>query len=600
MQKRNRLHKIVFSLFVLWSFLLNAVAVSAQQDVVTSDDLSGGFAFRATGRTTQKKSAFRNASSVKRTKVQKIATTKRIRKQTVTIASVKPKRVKSNVVDPKTIPANVLNIRPKEEVSRIFAGAGEYYLSQNQIDKAVEIFRAATDLDARNSSAKHGLSEALTRKADLLLEAENALAAQKLYQEAIRNNDKNAGAFAGLGEVFDLQNENETALDNYKKALALDADLTELYTPVGVLYYQKGEIAQADNYLTKALAISSDNAETQLFLGLIRYKQDKNDEAMRAFRRAIELDPNSAEAHYFLGETLDRLGKTGDAIGEYNQATRLNPKYADAWFDLGVAYYNSGKFEDSIKAYKETIRLKNTHGEAYANLADIYREQKRFEEAASSYQMATTFIKTDAELFSKYGYVAGRLAAQPGKSFYWKTAIDNLNQALAISKDAVDYTNLGWAYYNSGLEDLKKNRKPDADAKMQKAKTNLLEAVRLNQKFPAAFLNLGITQSDLGEYKNAIETLKRASELRRDWIPAINELGLAYRRNNDFDNAAKQFRRAVDIDGNFASGHYNLGEAEIQRNNIKEAKKEYQKLLSLGRRDLAVLLEVASRGAVKN
>ena len=366
------------------------------------------------------------------------------------------------------------------------------------------------------------------------------------------------------------------------------------------MYYQKGEIAEADNYLTKALAVSADNAETQLFLGLVRYKQDKNDEAARAFRRAAELDANSAEAHYYLGETLGRLGKSMEAINEYNQAVKLNPKYTEAWFDLGVAYYNEGKYEDSIKAYKETIRLKNNMGEAYANLAEVYRETKRFDEAISSYQLATTFIKDDAELYSKFGYVAGRIATQPGKSTYWKTAIDNLTKALAISSDYIDYTNLGWAYYNSAQTDINNNRKADADAKLQKAKTNLLEAVKINQKFPAAFLNLGITQSDLGEYKDAITTLKRADDLRRDWIPAINELGIAYRKNMDFDNAAKQFRRTVDIDGNFASGHFNLGETEIQRKNMKEAKKEYQKLLQLGRKDLAVQLEIVSKGAVRN
>jgi tetratricopeptide (TPR) repeat protein len=602
MQKRNRLRGIVFSLFILWSFLLNGVLVKGQ-DVVVSDDLSGGFTFRSSGKTVQKKTAFRNSSNVKRLKVQKVATTKRIQKQTVVVAKTKPKRTKSKEVNPSVLAGGGFNTKPKEEVSRIFAGAGEYYLDRDQIDKAVEIFTEAGKLDPKNTNAKFGLSEALTRKGDLFLDKENGAEAKKLYLDAIKLNDKNAGAYAGLGEASDLLNENPGALENYKKAMMLDADLTELYTPLGVLYYQNGEIAEADSYLTKALAVSADNAETQLFLGLVRYKQDKNDEASKAFRRAVELDPTSAEAHYYLGETLDRVNKNNEAIAEYKEAVRLNPKYTEAWFDLGVAYYNSGKYEDAINAYKQTLRLQNNMGEAHANLAEIYREQKRFDDAAGAYRLATTFIKDDAELYSKFGYVAGRIATQPGRQNNWNVAIENLTKALAISSDYIDYTNLGWAYYNSALTDLNAGRKADADAKLLKAKTNLLEAVKINQKFPATYLNLGITQTDLGEYKNAVESLKRADNLRKDWIPAINELGIAYRKLNDYDNAAKQFRRATEIDGNFVTAYYNLGESEFQRKNIKEAKKAYQKLLELNTarsKYLAVQLELITKGAVRN
>jgi superkiller protein 3 len=602
MRKRNRLSGVVFSLLIVLSFLLNGIAVGAQ-DVVTSDDLSGGFTFRASGKGMQKKTAFRNSSNVKRLNVQKIATTKRIQKQTVTVAKTNPKRIKSKEVNPTTIPSNIFNTKPKDEVSRIFAGAGEYYLNNGEIDKSVDIFAEAEQLDAKNSNAKHGLSEALTRKGDVLLQAGKAKEAKAQYLKAIKYNEKNAGAYAGLGEASDLLDENDASLENYKKAIALDADLTELYTPVGVLYYQKGEIAEADNYLTKALAVSADNAETQLFLGLVRYKQDKNDEASKAFRRAVELDATSAEAHYYLGETLDRLGKSGEAIKEYNEAVRLNPKYTEAWFDLGVAYYNGGKYEEAINAYKQTIRLKNNMGEAHANLADVYRELKRYDEAIGSYRLATAFIKDDAEIYSKLGFVAGLVATQPGKSLYWNTAIENLTKALSISSDYIDYTNLGWAYYNAAQDDLKANRKAEADAKLQKAKTNLLEAVKMNQKFPAIYLNLGITQSDLGEYKDAIVTLKRADELRKNWIPAVNELGIAYRKNNDLENAAKYFRRATEIDANFASAYYNLAETELQRKNTKEAKKAYQKLLQINTprsKYLAVQLEIISKGAVRN
>jgi len=536
MQKKNRSRGKVFTFFIMLAFLAGALPLKAQ-DVITSDDISGGFVFRASSSSTQKKTAFRNASLVKRTSSQKLATTNRIRKQSITVAKINPKRTKSKPVTPDVVADPGISRKPKEEVSVIFAGAGEYYLEKGEIDKAVGFFRESIILDDKNTNGKYGLSDAITRKGDTLLEQEKIDEAPPFYLEAVKFNAKNAAAFAGLGEAYDLLDENDKALENYLTALSLDPELTELYTPIGVLYFQKGDMVKADGYLTKALAVSADNAETQLFLGLVRYKQERNNEAITAFRRAIELDATSAEAHYYLGEALDKLGNPTEAIAEYNAAIQLNPKYTEAWFDLGVAYYNSKQYEEAVNAYKQTIKLKNTMGEAHANLADVYRQMNKLDEAVGEYRLAVAFIKDDAELYSKFGYVAGRIAANPAKRSYWNMAIDNLTKALALSSDFVDYTNLGWAFYNSAQVDLANNNKPDADAKLQKAKTNLLEATRLKADFPAAFLNLGVTQSDLGEYAPAIAALNRANELRKDWIPAINELGIAYRKSNDLPNA---------------------------------------------------------------
>lgn len=600
MQNKNQLRGFVLTSFVVWSLLFNNLPVAAQ-DVVTSEDISGGFTFRLSATAPQKKLAFRNASSVKRNKKQVAATAKRIRKQAITVAVVKPKRAKTKEVSPNTVNNNVLKTKPKEEVSRIFAGVGEYYLKEQNWDKAIEFFRGASDLDAKNNNAKLGLSEALTRKGDSELE-QNADAAKLLYNEAIKLNDKNAGAYAGLGEMYDLldqKGDSEKALENYKKALSLDPDLTELYSPIGILYYQKGEIAEADGYLTKALAISADSAETQLFLGLVRYSQNRNEEAVAAFRKSIQIDPNSPEAHYYLGEALDRLKNTPEAIAEYKKATELNPAYTDAWFDLGVAYYNGEKYESAVEAYKQTVKLKNDYGEAYANLADAYRQLKKYDEAVGAYRLATAFLKTDADLYSKFGFVAGRMASIPGRESFWNTAIDNLKKAVDLSPDYIDYTNLGWAYYNSAKIDDEGGNKAAAREKMQKAKAALQQSLKINPKFAATYLNLGITQSDLGEYSAAIESLKQADNLRANWISAINELGRAYRANNDLKNAAEQFKRATDIDRNFAVGHFNYAEAQLQLKNMKEAKKAYQELLRIGRQDLSSRLERMTRGAIK-
>ncbi len=610
MRNQARLGKALLSFLLLAAFSLPSSTILAQ-DVVTSEDFTGGssaFVFKSSRKSNQVKTGFR-ASNVKRSSTARAETTRRIAKQNVQVAKVAPKRAKSVEVDPNSIQMDSVAFKRKtaQETSVIFAGVGEYYLTNAEIDNSLKFFREAALLDAKNGTAKLGLSEALTRKGDDVMVKGQTDIAKLLYDEAVRNNPKNAFAYAGLAEVAAAKDDSATAIANYEKALALDPDLTELNGPLGAYYFQAGEIAKSETVLQKALATNSENAETQFFIGMVRYRQNRNEEAISAFEKSIQLDPRNPETHYYLGEVYDRLDRDKDAIAEYRQAVTLNPKYFDAWFDLGAAYYNratdqgpnSTYYDEAVKSYKEALKINPRSGEAHGNLADVYRQMRKLDEAIGEYRLATTFIPNDPELYSKFGYVAGQRAATPGYDSFWKLSIDSLEKAVSMSSDYIDYTNLGWAYYNAAITDLKARREADYKAKLEKARAALEKAVSMNDKMAAPFLNLGMVRTDLGDFAGAVEALTKAADLQRNWIAAINELGIAYRKNGDFDNAVKQFRRAISVDDKFAVGHYNLAESEYRRGNIKEAKKEYEKLKKMNRADLVGTLDLVTNNGLR-
>jgi tetratricopeptide (TPR) repeat protein len=606
MREKNQRHASVFSLFLVFAFLINAFQPVRAQDVVTSEDFTGGssaFVFRTSRKPTQRKIALRTSSNLTRTKSAKLESIRRISKQSTTVAKVNPKRTKSKEVPPEAVKIDSVEFKRKtpQETSVIFAGVGEYHLNRDEVDKSVEWFREATLLDEKNNNAKNGLSDALTRKGNNLLTDEKYELAKLVFEEALRHNPKNAGAHAGLAIIFTSKDEIDNAIASYERALATDAELTELNAPLGVLYYQKGEIAKAEIYLQKAIAASPDNAETQKYFGILRFKQDRDQEALTALQRSVELDPNDSDAHYYLGSVLDRLNRDSEAIAAYQKSLQLNPNFADAWFDLGVAYFNRDRLNEAIEAYKQAIKLNQRYGEAHANLADVYRLTGKWDEAISSYRLATTFITNDAELYSKFGYVATRRAATPGYRSYWKMAIENFEKAAAIAPHYIDYTNLGWAYYNVAQSNLRERNEADYKLNLGKARDAFVKANTLNPvpKVAAAInLNLGMTLTDLGDYPGAIVALKKATEMQRDWIAANHELGLAYRKNGDLENAVRQFKRVIDLDDKFAAAYYSLAEAEFRRNNLKEAKKYYEKLKTMSRPDLVRTLELATNGGI--
>ncbi len=597
---------------LLTTFTVGGLIPVNAQDLVPVSDITGGssvFVFRSSSKSSPRKFSISGRST--RTKIQRLDTAKKIKKQYDTLAQVTPRRTKSAVVTPDKVPPSVKTM-PKDQASRLFAGVGEYYINKNDIDNSINFFRESITLDEKNTKAIQGLSDVLATKGNDLLFSDQATGAKVYFLESLKNNPKNAAAYFGLGEVFTDLGQESDAIASYEKALANDPGLTEIYIPLGILYFQKGEIAKADDLLTKALANSAETAETQVFLGVIRFSQNRNDDALAAFRRAETLDPDFADAYFRTGDVLMRQGKAKEALVEYQKAVSLRSTSFEGWRGAGAANFELANYTEAVNAYKQATRLKNDNADLYAALGDAYRLSGNFNDAESVYVTARDLMLRNkdyskdatADISSKIGYVIGRQCVLNMKQAIpckWPAGIKALETAVDLGGgNTADFANLGWAYYNAARIDFYDKRDADGKAKLDLAKFNLQKAVAANPTYvQGPLLNLGMTLTDLGDYAGAVKALKKVVEREPNWVFALNELGIAYRKLNNFKEAANQFRRAIDKDDKFAEAHYNLGEAEFRAGNIGNAKKEYDKLKKLGRNNLAAQLEIISNGAVR-
>jgi tetratricopeptide (TPR) repeat protein len=595
---------------MLASMTLPICSVGAQ-DLVPVSDISGGssvFVFRGSSKSTPSQ---RFTSRARRSKEERLATTRKITEQYETLAKVAPRRQREKAVDPNNLPDAIrLKQMPKEEASKLFTGVGEYYIDKRDSENAINFFREALDMDPKNAVAPKGLSEALSLKGNELLVKDQSKAAKDLFDESLKYNPNNAVAFYGLAEVYSDQEADAPSIANYEKALQYDKDLTEIYIPLGILYYQAGNIAKADEYLTKAMAVDPSSPELQFFTGLVRYSQNKNDLALTAFNKAVAAKPEYPEAFFYMGETLERLNRNPEAIAAYKQALSLKPAYFEAEAGLGAANYKAENWPEAIAAYEKAVKLKNDSVQTYMNLGDAYRMAGKYENAEAAYNLAISFIergqssdKTDAaDTYNKIGFVIAQQCPINTKNFLpcrWDSATRALEKAVALTNDNVDYANLGWAYYNAAKKDLADNKAASAKDKLEKARINLQKAVNIDSRYlTAPMVNLGMAMNDLGDYASAIQVLGKVVEREPKWSFAVNELGIAYLGNKDYKNAIDRFSTVVKRDDSFAIGWFNLGKAHYANGNIGEAKKAYQKLRKLGANVLADRLDRETGGAM--
>lgn len=582
---RRTILRGIFASSALFPFAFQA---ATGQDLVPVSSLGGSsvFVFRArqgVKRVTVAKPA--------RTKAQRMDSVARIKKQYLAKAAPDARRAK--IIDPNKLGPKGGKDLPPAQASKLFSGVGEYYVAKGEYDQAFQFFEDAIRLDAKNEAASLGFSEALALKGNDLLVKEQAGAAKGLFLEAIKYNPRNSAAYFGLGEVYSSTDRQADAIAAYEKSLENDKNLTEIYVPLGILYFQAGDVKKADELLSKALAAAPDNAETQFFLGLIRSSQGDDNTALAAFQKARAIDPNYADAYFNVGETLSRLKRPADAIPEYQKAISLRPNYLDAMISLGQALNDTGKFSESIDLLKAAARIKNDNWETLAALADAYRGAGDFNNAISNYNLAAMFLTRQpnfnkelaADLYSKAGFSIGKQCEINMAKFVkcqWPGAVIAMQKAVELSGSPLDYANLGWAYYNAARTDIDLKDTAAGQAKLVLAKEALLRAIQSGTVVAdGAYQNLGGVLIDQGDFKGAIDALNNVVEKRPDWAFSRYALATAYFKTNDFNNAAKWFRAVVDAEPNYAPALASLGYTYIRLKKGKEAKQVLDRLRSI-------------------
>lgn len=584
--------RVVLAAGVIAAVLMAPLA-GRSQGLIPISSITGGssvFVFRAIA-----KAVKRVIVAVKpvRSKAQQIETSARIKRQYEATAKVTPRPNRAKAVTYSTTAVRQATSLPPEQGSKIFAGFGEYYIAQGDVDTAIERFQEAMNLDPKNVEAKTGYGEALAVRGNNLLAKDQAASAKGVFLEALKYDPDNVAANFGLAQVYDELGQQADAIAAYEKSLKNDKELTEIYLPLGVLYYQTGEIAKADELLTNAYTRNPESAETQFFYGLVRAAQNKTEEALKAFQKAKTLDATLADAFFFAGEMLVRQKQTSDAVGDYVQATTLKPGYFDAWVSLGDAQLELKNYAGAILAYTKASKIKNNDWQVFAGLGDAYLQSKDFPAAEANLNLAAIFLvatkdfnKDDAGLlYSKAGLAVGQqcdINIQKNIMCNWPGAIKYLKKAADLTNNPIDQVNLGWAYFRAGHMDAEAKNMAAARPNLELAQTALQAAVAAGP--PAsefALQNLAATQIDLGDFKNAIATLNKLISVKPDMTFSKYALGVAYNKSGDLANAEKWLRAASDAEPTNLSYLVGLADTFISRKNGKELQKVIDRIRPL-------------------
>jgi lipoprotein NlpI len=160
------------------------------------------------------------------------------------------------------------------------------------------------------------------------------------------------------------------------------------YHNLGVLYDNRGLYDKAVEEYEKAIAVNAAFAESHNNLGVLYDNRGLYDKAIEEYEKAIAVNPAFAEAHNNLGVLYDNRGFHDKAVEEYKKVLASNPTLAAAYHNLGNSYYTRGMFDEAIAQYKKALAINPNFAAAHNNLGSVYYAKRNFSLAKDHFDKA--------------------------------------------------------------------------------------------------------------------------------------------------------------------------------------------------------------------
>ena len=191
--------------------------------------------------------------------------------------------------------AKIMTIDPQNAEAYFMMGLN--FRSSNEIDRAINAFQTATELDPQLVDAWLILGKLFENK-------NNGLALQ--YYEAAINVDQNNPA-TWHSKAFYLQNNGkiEEAIDLYKKIITIDKYYLDAYLNSGILYMELDSFPEAFEQFNILTNLKSEYYIAYYYRGLASAALGKTEQAKTDFQNCLNFNPSYTKAKL----ALDNLNK---------------------------------------------------------------------------------------------------------------------------------------------------------------------------------------------------------------------------------------------------------------------------------------------------
>ena len=248
-------------------------------------------------------------------------------------------------------------------------GEASQAFDDNQLDVAEAKYRTALAINSRSPEALNGL-------AGLLIKEQHYIAAAGVYEQLLKVQPSNAGAWRNLFLAYARADQNQKAIavsvrfpGAVKGALAKDP---EYLRTMATIYHAQNRNADAERMLARALALpfpdngTSLKVDTKLQYAGILMEAKRYQQAAELYAQVVNEDVGNLSAWTGMVSAHHELGLDNQAIAEVEKmpASTYEEALADPGFlsMLGSMYQQANQFEIAQGLLERSVKLQIAAG----------------------------------------------------------------------------------------------------------------------------------------------------------------------------------------------------------------------------------------------
>lgn len=201
------------------------------------------------------------------------------------------------------------------------------------------------------------------------------------YEQAIRFNPANAGAYLNRGLIYAQRNDHEAAIKDYNEALRFQPQMYMAFFNRALSYRAQEDWAAAERDLQETIRLNPKFAPAYVTRALISARRGRLDKALAEYELAKGTDPAVSEAHVGIGLLLLQKRAYARAAASFEKALELTgakrelPLNSLAWLRATCPVKSIRDGKKAVEATLQACEL--THRSNFAcldTLAAAYAE----------------------------------------------------------------------------------------------------------------------------------------------------------------------------------------------------------------------------------
>jgi len=182
-----------------------------------------------------------------------------------------------------------------------------------------------------------------------------------------------AAALAEGNRLLD-DNQTELAIEAYKRAVELDADLAEAHFKLGIAYSLiEAEMVQA------GVDTGGSNTDPKKAAQAKSNSQKEFEKAVTAYKKLLAANAKDDVAQFNLGRAYNKLNQDDSAEDAFRAAVKLRPSDTEYQTELGAILIKLAKYHEALGPLKKALELDAENLRAEKLLEDAEAGAKRID-----------------------------------------------------------------------------------------------------------------------------------------------------------------------------------------------------------------------------